>query len=291
MADIVNLTVRLSEDGAAVTQASRETYTERIVRERAQAETEVRGMQAQAQREARAEQHRQWRAEQSVEEEQPNAEADRRRKGHGSGPPSGVQEVASEIPGFDSRILGAGGFAGAIAAATGAAVGFGLAVHKADRAIEDLARSRGIFGPAQAQAEQEKNLAADRVNIDRLAAREEFAARQAEQLRGVSGTGRLDPLRIWAIGQRLPLDEAIQGKPANLYSEFQDQGRPFFPSPRDLTSPEASRAEQAIGNFILNVYGSVVTESELRENVRDAVLQGFQQGFFTDHLSSALGVR
>ena len=192
--------------------------------------------------------------------------------------PGAVSEVASAIPGFDTRLLGAGGFAGAIAGAAGAAIGFGLAVSRANKVVDDLAQSRGIYGAQQATAAQEGLLAADRINLSRLPLKEAYAQRQAGQLGGLGGGGRLDALNRSLITTQLPGAFELTGQYQSLF-DFDKIGN-------------VQRAgERAILNVIVNVAGSVIAEADLKDRLVAATREALRTGSLTDGINAALGVR
>ena len=260
--DVINLQVHLAEGGARVASASRQE-DRRLQAERSLAVAgKLRSLSAVA---AQA-------TEQADIKEQTKPERVPGRF------PGAVSEVASAIPGFDTRLLGAGGFAGAVAGAAGAAVGFGLAVGRANKVVDDLAQSRGIYGAQQATAEQAGLLAADRINLTRLPLKEAYAQRQAAQLGGLGGGGRLDALNRSLITTQLPGAFELTGQYQSLF-DFDKIGN-------------VQRAgERAAVNVTMNVLGSVIAEADLKDRLVAATREALRTGSLTDGINAALGVR
>ena len=193
--------------------------------------------------------------------------------------PGAVSEVASAIPGFDTRLLGAGGFAGAIAARLAPlSVLDSRYSGRPTRLSTSLAQSRGIYGAQQATAAQEGLLAADRINLSRLPLKEAYAQRQAAQLGGLGGGGRLDALNRSLITTQLPGAFELTGQYQSLF-DFDKIGN-------------VQRAgERAIVNVIMNVAGTVIAEADLKDRLVAATREALRTGSLTDGINAALGVR
>ena len=205
-----------------------------------------------------------------------------------SGPGFDLTTAASEVPGLDARLLGAGGFAGAVAGAVGAAVGFTLAVAQAGTALQELARGRGIWTAVQSRAEQELKLLGDAINRSRLAAREEFAERQHRQAQQqrleieAGGPGRLDALRRDLIGREVPFSYALSGQ----YQSFYDVAERL-----QLGRRQDSSSRDQVGDIVLHVAGSIITERELKDALLQDLRDAIDRGALTGPIHRALGGR
>lgn len=243
---------------------------------------------------SRAEQARKQEAAQ--EQQEPQEEEEQKKEPPRSTTSRDVlQGVAGEIPGFDTRVLGAGGFAGAVAAAAGAAVGFSLSVVTAEKSLTDLGRSRGIISAAEIEAAQALKEVADRISLARQEERADFAERQKAQLEEITGEGRLDAFKARLIQTELPASYLFTGEYKSVLDGINALGNMNLTTMLGPTAPEVSaydirdKVEPVV--HVAVQAGNIIAETDLDALVVNSVKKAFQSDALADALRTTLGRR